>query len=242
MPVTLIEPDTLVTAEDWWNPVSQLVNTIEANLATEITNRANGDSSINNRLNSTIAGGGISDLPTWKTSVDGTNTTQNTSITALNTAVEMPYSGTSISDRLTALEAAAPGAIVSDTQITSGTTTSTTYTPTLTGGVTCGVAFTASSSGKAIVDWETQMSQSAALYVYATIEVRAGATIGSGTIILATNDNDCAFRYGSGAGRQAVFKHVTGLTAGSSYNVRMLFRVDSDTGSYTRKALMVSPG
>ena len=71
MAVGLISANTLVTATDWWNPLSQLANTVEANLATETTNRAAADTSINNRLNSTIASSGISDLPAFKTAQDG---------------------------------------------------------------------------------------------------------------------------------------------------------------------------
>lgn len=107
MPNPLITDNTLVTATDWWNPLSQLANTVEANLATELTNRAAADTAINNRLNSTIALTGISDLPTWKTSVDGSITSHTNSINALNTAVGIPYgAGTSLSARTTALEAA----------------------------------------------------------------------------------------------------------------------------------------
>lgn len=106
MPVPLIVANTLVTALDWWNPLSSLVNTLESGLTSEITARAAGDTAINNRLALTIAATGISDLPSWKSSTDTTVAGHTTSITALNTAVGIPYgAGTSLATRVTALEA-----------------------------------------------------------------------------------------------------------------------------------------
>src|SRR6185436_5732863 len=72
MAVPMITDDTVVTAAGWWNPLATLANTVETNLATEISTRSTADTAINARLNSTIAATGISDLPTWKTSVDAT--------------------------------------------------------------------------------------------------------------------------------------------------------------------------
>lgn len=102
MPVPLITANTRVTALDWWNPLSQLANTNETNLAAEISTRAAAITAINNRLNSTIAGTGISDLPTWKTATDASlaseASTRAAAITAINNRLNSTIALTGISD------------------------------------------------------------------------------------------------------------------------------------------------
>jgi hypothetical protein len=85
MPVSLITANTIVTAVGWWNPLATLANTTESGLATEITNRSTAVAAVNTRLNSTIAVGGISDLPTWKTTIDNRTTDATTGNAALGT-------------------------------------------------------------------------------------------------------------------------------------------------------------
>lgn len=70
MAVPLITDETIVNADDWWNPLSVLANGNEANLTAEVATRSAADTAINSRLNSTIAAGGISDLPTFRTTVN----------------------------------------------------------------------------------------------------------------------------------------------------------------------------
>jgi hypothetical protein len=91
--VPLINDQTIVNAAGWWNPLSALANANEAGLTTETNNRSAGDTAINNRLNSTIALNGISDLPSWKVTVDAFMAAQNwkrkTAIQTVNNSVAL---------------------------------------------------------------------------------------------------------------------------------------------------------
>lgn len=70
MPVPMIAPNVTVTADDWWNPLATLANDNEADIAAESAARGVAVTALNNRLNSTIALNGISDLPAFKTAQD----------------------------------------------------------------------------------------------------------------------------------------------------------------------------
>lgn len=133
------------------------------------------------------------------------------------------------------------GAITkSDTQNTSGTTTSTSYTTTLTGGTACGASFTAPESGEVMIFNSSGMFNSTTAHCYCGIQVRAGSTVGSGTIILTVSDTDANYAY-QVTQRQTVAKLLSGLTSGSSYNVQQLFKVDGGTGTFNNKHLIVQP-
>ena len=87
MAVGMLAAGTIVKAVDHWNPLASLANANEANLSAEITNRTTAVGAINTRLNSNIAGGGISDLPSWKTTIDNRTTDASTGNAALGTRV-----------------------------------------------------------------------------------------------------------------------------------------------------------
>lgn len=130
------------------------------------------------------------------------------------------------------------GVALSDTQLTSGTTTSTAFTATLTGGTACGVAFTAPPSGKVFVMNTMQVGPSGGLAL-STVRVRTGSSIGSGTDVVAASDDNTVLCGSDMRGTSTTL--VTGLTAGSSYNVQQLFRVTAGTGTFQRKTLVVKP-
>lgn len=125
-------------------------------------------------------------------------------------------------------------------QLTSGTTSSTSYTATLTGGTACGLAFTAPASGKVIILHNCRLSASTtAQLAYSTIRIRTGASIGSGTDVLAADDNYSVSTkddFVEGKGRS---KMQTGLTAGVSYNVQQLYRSSSGAATFLGKELIV---
>lgn len=132
---------------------------------------------------------------------------------------------------------------VKDNQATSGTTTSTTYTATLTGGTACGVAFVAPASGMVEIHNSMLIAQSTGSQIaYCTIRVRTGASIGSGSdVVPASTDLNAISGVTvllAGIGRTIT---VSGLTPGSSYNVQQLFRVSANTGSFVGKELSVTP-
>lgn len=134
------------------------------------------------------------------------------------------------------------GVTLNSIQTASGTTTSTTYTATLTGGVACAVVFVAPTSGKVLIHNTLRSFTSTTGFVYCSIEVRTGATPGSGTVVQAAADslahlhqtNVQAYRFG-------VVGMLTGLVAGDTYNARQLFRVSTGTGTYLDKELIIQP-
>lgn len=135
-------------------------------------------------------------------------------------------------DKVTALDTS------SSIQDTSGTLTSTTYTSTLTGGTACGLAFIAPASGKVLIHNSAWISNNTS-FTYATIRVRTGGTIGSGTDVLADSDNRAILSFSPNAITKTFL--LIGLTPGSTYNVQGRYRVDAGTGTILAKEIIVEP-
>ncbi len=133
------------------------------------------------------------------------------------------------------------GAALSDIQNTSGTTTSTSYTATLTGGTACGFSFVAPNSGKVLIMNITEAVNSGGGTSACTIRVRTGGTVGSGSDVLAAADDEAAVVGGTNSLTVSRPRLLAGLTAGSTYNVQQLFRVTSGTGTFSRKGLVLKP-
>jgi hypothetical protein len=129
----------------------------------------------------------------------------------------------------------------SDFQATSGTTTSTTYTATLTGGTACGLVFTAPTSGRVLVCNNTAIVNSATQATYCSFAIRAGGSIGSGTVFLSEADGHAILNTTTSNARYGTTRVVEGLTPGSTYNAQQLFRVAASTGTYVNKSLHVIP-
>lgn len=135
----------------------------------------------------------------------------------------------------------ATGASVSSTQATLGTTTSTGFTATLTSGTACSVVFTAPPSGKVLIGNNCECLNSGGGYSVCTPQVRTGAVVGSGTLVLTAADNEALVNTGTSSNRNGATRLLEGLTPGAQYNVQQLFRVQSGTGSFLRKQLIVTP-
>lgn len=127
-----------------------------------------------------------------------------------------------------------------DTQDAIGTTTSTAYTSTLTGGVACGLAFVAPASGKVVVHNSMYAFSNTANFIFMTIRVRTGGVIGAGVDVVPESD----FRANvvQQLNAQTRSRLVSGLTPGNVYNVQQRFRVDgATTGQWSAKDLIVQP-
>jgi len=132
------------------------------------------------------------------------------------------------------------GTFPNDTENTSGTTASGTFTATLTGGTACGVTFVAPASGKVDIVNSAQVGNSnAANLAICSHEVRTGGTIGSGTVVQAAAIENGV--YSGSTIRGSVVTPVTGLTAGDTYNVQQQFVVTGTTGTFANKQLIVRP-
>jgi hypothetical protein len=133
---------------------------------------------------------------------------------------------------------------------TSNTTTSATY---VAGANTNGLVFKAPPSGNVEIHFGGWLGSSATTIgrrAFMSVEVRAGETIGSGAVqfTAGSNGEECvyykvtttaAFQYG----------HISrsfllgGLTYGSTYNIRTMFRSDTagDTSAVQNRYVMVKP-
>jgi hypothetical protein len=108
----------------------------------------------------------------------------------------------------------------------------TTYTAVTDGTNTCGHSFTAPPSGKVEFSWSNSVaSGTTGSTVFVGVEVRQGSTVGSGTVQSAVSDNE-AFQVSSASRCPGSDSRVlTGLTAGSVYNVRQMWRNSGSTTS-----------
>lgn len=107
-----------------------------------------------------------------------------------------------------------------------------------------GVAFTAPASGKVLIHIRAALTGEAAnIGAVASFEVRAGSTIGSGTVFLAAADDNSIAVPSNVSAEMGQMTLVSGLTAGSSYNARMLYKRAgaSSLGGFARRRILVTP-
>lgn len=97
------------------------------------------------------------------------------------------------------------------------------------GGTTVGVVFTAPTSGQVMVIWGGRLqSNTAAVRVFLSAEVRPGASIGTGTPVTSAATAASTLET-SDQGRLQASRHrvVTGLTAGDTYNASLWHAVSA---------------
>ena len=138
-----------------------------------------------------------------------------------------------------------------DTAFAGTTTDETGFTNTsyAAGGTPVGVAFTAPASGKVAITFSAGFLQNINTFVtIVSCEVKTGGTVGSGTLAGAGANGDrallCGRAVNSGAVAQLQASRrvlYTGLTAGATYNVRMMHAVDGGSGTITYREVMVEP-
>lgn len=130
----------------------------------------------------------------------------------------------------------------------SGTTTSTSYTTTLTGGTSPVFAtFVAPTSGKVNIQWAAGLAitTGAPGFALCAPQVREGTSPSSGTVFLTVSDN-LAIQNTHAANTEEIQvgrSHLlTGLTPFLTYNVALLYRVSTaDTGTFSRKEVAAIP-
>lgn len=119
--------------------------------------------------------------------------------------------------------------------------TSTTYTD---GATTVGESFIAPSSGRVLVLWHARIENNSATgFCHVSASVRTGSTLGSGTEVSAPADGQAiSFNEGAGSasrGSAAMYKVVTGLTAGDTYNAVVEHRVTSNNSDIFDRSIAV---
>jgi hypothetical protein len=127
-------------------------------------------------------------------------------------------------------------------QAASGTTTSTTFTNTLTtSGAGPGVAFTAPPSGRVTVENTANLISSTVASLM-SFEIRAGSSVGTGTVVVAAIDeNGPSVGGGNSGSRYTLVLPLSGLTPGGSYNIRQMYRVSAGGtgGTFIQKRITV---
>jgi hypothetical protein len=105
-----------------------------------------------------------------------------------------------------------------------------------------GLSFTAPTSGRVIIAIGAALTGSAAdTYAMMGFQVRTGAVIGSGTIIQAADNNEVVANLGLSDVAASHVSLVSGLTAGDPYNVQVLYKMLSGTGTafFARRNVIV---
>ncbi|MFD6770989.1 hypothetical protein ACFWC6_32745 [Micromonospora chalcea] len=134
-------------------------------------------------------------------------------------------------------------------QSANDTSTSTSYVA----GTDHGVAFAAPATGKVYVSISGSLGTNTIASLagaFFSFEVRAGGTVGSGSVVQSADDArstglfrpnnpTSGFKYAPASGRFL----VAGLTPGSTYNVRTMFRTDTGgaTAAVLNRTLVVEP-
>lgn len=133
-------------------------------------------------------------------------------------------------------------------EATTVTVTSPALTPTYApGSPECGTTFTAPDSGNVYVTVGGRIqNDTAGNTTYLSFEIRQGAVIGSGTVVLAPNSGQRALAAGTPSSERAGSsrrKLVTGLTPGAAYNVRTMHAGQAATGGCTifNRDLLIEP-
>jgi hypothetical protein len=129
---------------------------------------------------------------------------------------------------------------------TNGTTTSTSFTNSLTTTGIHGVAFIAPPSGKVYVVGRTLSGHSVAgAFTHVDVEVRVGATVGSGAVWRAAANNTASAFQSDSAGQQGEQKAdalISGLTPGAAYNAALCYFLGAaGTGTFNRRHIAVLP-
>jgi hypothetical protein len=228
------------------------VDAVEATVNASGTTAA-GNDALSSRLGTGVttastATAQLSTLTTRTTDASTGNTALGTRVTTVETKIGAAPTSPTIHTRLSAVEAtsgtgtptvqAAPG--------NSGAVTSSIYTESRTGVAVAneaGVSFTAPASGKVKITWACGITAPAAgAFALASWVIRTGTTIGSGTVVQAADDTVVCQNTGVTAENSYMnFFLLSGLTAGSSYNVRMAYRVSGGSGTFNRPKILVEP-
>lgn len=115
--------------------------------------------------------------------------------------------------------------------------TSTTYAA---GSPVCGTTFTAPTTERVAVHMRAYVDNNTGGVVTAlAFEIREGGTIGSGTITHPADDAKAITHRGTNQIRGGMTVPVENLTAGATYNVRLMHRVTGGTGTIDDREVTV---
>lgn len=133
------------------------------------------------------------------------------------------------------------GTPVENAQSTAGTTTSTSFTATLTGGTACEAVFVAPTSGRVLVLNQSRCANSTTETATCGYALGTGSTPGTNQTVAASTLR-AARVTGTNAVMSGFADLVTGLTAGDTYWVRQMFATSGvSTSTFDIKSIIVIP-
>lgn len=138
--------------------------------------------------------------------------------------------------RLDSIPAAVSATVAGDVNTTSATFVALTGDP--------GVSFTSPASGRVLVTIGSAFDNGAAdTFALMGFQIRTGSVVGSGTIVIAANDNDTVGILGTNDAVSGRTTLVTGLISGNTYNAQALYKRFSGTGTafFARRTIAVIP-
>lgn len=117
------------------------------------------------------------------------------------------------------------------------------------GSTVCGTTFVAPESGNVLVLWSARFqSNSNNVRAAVSVSVATGSTLGSGTVVSAASDDSSIETSQSGTGgtetriQASMFRRVTGMTAGDTYNVVVQKKVlSAGNGTVFQRDVVVIP-
>jgi hypothetical protein len=130
---------------------------------------------------------------------------------------------------------------VNNVQNTAGNVTSTSYVSTLSAGATCAMTFIAPATGKVFVHNTCGVGPGGTIYDWCDFQIRSGGSIGSGTVFRSPSDNTAIRHADSNIIHMTVTTLISGLTPGSTYNLQQFFKVNSGTGLFQDKEVIIQP-
>lgn len=109
-------------------------------------------------------------------------------------------------------------------------------------GTTCGKAFIASTTGRALIHWKAQLDNTTS-DTLVSIRVGSGATLGSGTEVFAAADAVALSMTQDDQLQIGMSYLIEGLTPGATYNAVTMHRVTTGggTGAVSRRAIIIAP-
>lgn len=121
--------------------------------------------------------------------------------------------------------------------------TATSFGVTTTGGTyaDCGEVFVAPWSGRVLISWSASQTSSTTGVIFISPVVRTGGTVGSGTVVLAASDDIAVVNAGTTSQRAGCQHLLTGLTNGTTYNVRLEHRTNTGTANASSRSVAVIP-
>lgn len=130
----------------------------------------------------------------------------------------------------------------SATQDASSTFSSTSYTESPGSNAFPSTTFVAPTSGEVIVSHSAWLENDSTGRTYLSWIIRNGGVVGSGTTFLDGGDERSLVNgLSSPDDRDGVSYHVTGLTAGNTYNIRLKGKVTANNGQAFWQHLIVKP-